>query len=194
MPLKRQAEVSARTESLRPASARLGIRTALQFRDADAALIRKTGGVTLERTQKELQGIACIPFEPNPKERNQICRSRSFGEECTTIEPIAAALAKHVEEVVALLRKQKSLAGAVSVFVLTNQFKPEAPQYTIYDECPLTVPTSNLAEITKTALAILKTYFRHGFGYKKSGSCVDRLSRRYSDPTGFVCSGTAQSG
>lgn len=123
----------------------------------------------LERTQKELQGIACIPFEPNPKERDQICRSRSFGEECTTLEPIAAALAKHVEEAVALLRKQKCLAGAVSVFVLTNHFKPEAPQYTIYDERPLTVPTSNLSELTKVALGILKKHFRPGYGYKKAG-------------------------
>lgn len=148
---------------------RLGIHTALQFRDADTALIRKTGGVTLERTQKELQGIPCIPFEPNPKERDQICRSRSFGEECTTLEPIAAALAKHVEEAVALLRKQKCLAGAVSVFVLTNHFRLEAQQYTIYDERPLTVPTSNRSELTKVALAILKKHFRPGYGYKKAG-------------------------
>lgn len=175
---QRQAKALSLTEAreiwgIGPQSAEklkcLGIRTALQFRDADTALIRKTGGVTLERTQKELQGIPCISFEPNSKERDQICRSRSFGEECTTLEPIAAALAKHVEEAVSLLRKQKSLVGAVSVFVLTNHFKPEAPQYTIYDERPLTVPTSNLSELTKVALGILKKHFRPGFGYKKAG-------------------------
>lgn len=149
--------------------ARLGIHSALELRQADPSLIRKAAGVVLERTRQELMEVPCITFEPDPKERSQICRSRSFGTECTAIEPIEAALAQHVEDAAAILRKHKHLASAVSVFVLTNHFKPEAPQYTLFDEMRLTVPTSNVAALTQAALTLLKRRWRPGFAYKKAG-------------------------
>ena len=51
----------------------LKIQTALDLKNANAALLRKQFGVILERTQKELQGLDCIEFDPTmhpPKNGN----------------------------------------------------------------------------------------------------------------------------
>ena len=137
----------------------MGIVTAKDFRDADTGLIRLRFGVTAERTQQELRGIDCIPFEPKAKPREQLCRSRSFAEECTERAPIEAVLAQHTADAVKTLRNEKCVAADVTVFVLTNHFKADLPQHTIYETVTLITPTDDLGTLTREVLRL----FRRGF-------------------------------
>ncbi len=167
----------------------MGIMTAKEFRDADTGLIRRRFGVMAERTQLELRGIDCIPFEPKAKPREQLCRSRSFAEECTGREAIEAVLAQHAADAVNALRSEKSVAADVTVFVLTNHFKPAQPQHTIYETVTLVTPTDDLGILTREVLRLFRRGFKkgesraaeigaaQGFAYKKAG-VVFRLEKR----------------
>ena len=167
----------------------MGIVTAKDFRDADTGLIRRRFGVTAERTQQELRGIDCIPFEPKAKPREQLCRSRSFAEECTERAPIEAVLAQHTADAVKALRNEKCVAADVTVFVLTNHFKADQAQHTIYETVTLITPTDDLGTLTREVLRIFRRGFKtaqkraeeigiaDGFAYKKAG-VVFRLEER----------------
>lgn len=167
----------------------MGIVTAKDFRDADTGLIRLRFGVTAERTQQELRGIDCIPFEPKAKPREQLCRSRSFAEECTERAPIEAVLAQHTADAVKTLRNEKCVAADVTVFVLTNHFKADLPQHTIYETVTLITPTDDLGTLTREVLRLFRRGFKaaqnratelgvtDGFAYKKAG-VVFRLEER----------------
>ena len=157
------------------ALASMGIDSALALRDMDTGLVRKRFGVVLERTQNELRGIACLAFCCTLPSREQICRSRSFAMDCHTLAPIVSALASHVAEATRRLRAQKSLAGRVTVFVLTNRFDVLAEQNTIYVEHPLTEPTADLLTLTRIVTSLVKQHFKSGYGYKKSGVILSDL-------------------
>ena len=58
---------------------RVGLTNALSFSQAPSSMIRSIGGVTLERTQRELSGIPCLEMEQVPQPRKNTCSSRSFG-------------------------------------------------------------------------------------------------------------------
>lgn len=55
------------------------IRTVADLRAADPRRIRERFMVVLERTVRELQGVACIDLETAPSPKQQIIASRSFG-------------------------------------------------------------------------------------------------------------------
>lgn len=169
----------------------MGIETAKDFRDADSGLIRRRFGVTAERTRQELRGIDCIAFEPKAKPREQICRSRSFAQECTQREAIEAVLAQHAADAVRALRSENCVAADVMVFVLTNHFKLDRPQHTIYETETLVTPTDDLGMLTREVLRLFRRGFKagmtratqigvpQGFSYKKAG-VVFRLEKRFA--------------
>lgn len=148
--------------------AALGIRTALDLRQANDDLIQSHLGITMLRTKRELAQISCIPFELVRTDRQQICRSQSFAHACSDFAPIAGALANRVEEAVRELRKDRQQANSLTLFVLTNRFA-DVPQHTIYEESRLSHPSCDLRILTAKALALLKKGFRPGFAYKKLG-------------------------
>ncbi len=66
------------------------------------------------------------------------------------------------------LRKQKSLAAGIQVFVISNPFK-EGPRYFNSVSINLPRPTALVSELINYALQGLKTIFREGVKYKKAG-------------------------
>ena len=99
-----------------------GIRTALDFVEADTATIRRRYGVTVERTQREMQGIVCDGLHPNAQPRQNLVRSRSFGTRIETLEALQAAVTHHISLGAEALRKDGLTASAVSVFLHTDFF------------------------------------------------------------------------
>ena len=61
---------------------RIGLQNAWAFARAPSSAVRAIGGVTLERTQRELMGIPCLEMEEVPQPRKNTCCSRSFGNSC----------------------------------------------------------------------------------------------------------------
>lgn len=147
----------------------MGITTALQLREADAETIRSHFSVVVERTVQELRGISCLELQEVEPGKQQIMSSRSFGQLVYDVAELEEAVASYVAKAAEKLRKQNSLAGAVQVYIRTNVFKPEVPQYQRAVTVPLPEVTSDTRVLTRWALRVLRRIYRPSYGYHKAG-------------------------
>ena len=144
-----------------------GIRTADKFVATSPSVLRRIGGVQLERTLRELQGLRCWGMEESVPRQN-MCSSRSFGHPVTQLSDMEEALTSYVMNAVKRMRSQDSQATGIQVFIQTNPFK-DTPQH--HDSRSITLPeaTDDLLSINAVALKLLRQIFRKGFVYKKCG-------------------------
>ena len=148
---------------------RTGLYCALDFVRAPSSLIRSIGGVTLERTQRELGGVPCLEMEEVPQPRKNTCSSRSFGWPVETLAELEEAVANYAVKATRKIRSECSLASALQVFINTNRFREDQEQYAnsrtlVFDE-----PTDDPIRIVKNAKHLLASIFRKGYAYKKAG-------------------------
>jgi len=155
-------KITARLEAM-------GIRTVRQLRDADVETIRSIFSVVLERTVRELRGVSCLDLEEVAQEKQQIMSSRSFGILVYELAGLEEAVASYVGRAAEKLRAQDSLAGGVQVFIRTNIFKPEAPQYQRAVTVALPEASADTRVLTAWALRVLRRIYRPGYGYHKAG-------------------------
>ena len=154
----------------------LDINTVLDLRSAPPKDIRAQFGVVMERTCNELRGVPCLQLEEVAPAKQQIMSSRSFGTPIECIEDLHEAVSTYVARAAEKLRHQNSVAGAVHVFVETNQFKPNEPQYNNGTLVSLSEPSDDTLVLTRAAWRGLKALFRTGYRYKKAGVMLTLLS------------------
>lgn len=163
----------------------LGINTVLDFVRADPHTLRRKFGVVIERTQRELQGYSCLQLEDVVPKRQQIIRSRSFGQPVTSIDGLASAITHHTSDAAQKLRAQGSVAHTLQVFIETNKFKPDFPQYSGTESFSIPSGTSDTILLNKRAQSALNSIFKAGYQYKKCGVIVsgieDQLSQSQLD-------------
>lgn len=147
----------------------MGTHTVQQLRDSDAETIRSQFSVVLERTVRELRGVSCLDLQEVAPEKQQIMSSRSFGHLIYALPELEEAVASYVAKAAEKLRAQESLAGAVQVYIRTNVFKPEVPQYQCAFTVPLPEASSDTRVLTKWALLVLRRIYQPGYGYHKAG-------------------------
>ncbi len=145
------------------------IHTVEQLRTADAETLRQAFSVVLERTVRELNGIACMDLEAVAPNKQQIISSRSFGAYVYTLPELMEAVALYMSRAAEKLRRQGSLAGMVQVYIRTNPFKDNAPQYQRGVSIPLPEATDDTLRLIRAAHWGLKRIFRPGFAYQKAG-------------------------
>ena len=95
--------------------------------------------------------------------------SKSFGSLLTKKEPLEEALANYAARACEKLRKQKSRAQAVYVFVQTNGFQQTDRQYNNAFTRTLSAPTSDTRIIIDAAKFCLNKIYKNGYRYKKTG-------------------------
>lgn len=148
---------------------RNGILTARQLRDAPDKWVRRNMTIMGLRTVWELRGVPCIPFDELPAPKKGIVSSRSFGRPVESIDELRQAVAAYVSRAAEKLRAQKSVAGSVTVFISTNRFKEDDPQYSSGVSCRLPVPSSYTPRLIQVAGRLLEGIYRRGYRYKKAG-------------------------
>ncbi|MEC5218777.1 DNA polymerase V [Actimicrobium sp. GrIS 1.19] len=146
-----------------------GIETVLQLRDADAPRLRARYDVVMAKTIRELRGEPCIELEEVAPAKQQIVCSRSFGQCVTDIDDLQEALTHFMGNAAGKLRAQKSVASMVQVFILTDRFRAEDPQYCPSVSLPLITATADTLTLCSWAAAGLRSIFKAGFRYKKAG-------------------------
>lgn len=147
----------------------ISIETVEDLRRADHEYVRQQFSVVLERTVKELNGIPCIELEDADTPRQQIMVSRSFGSPVTALEDLAESIAHFTTRAAEKLRKDRSVASSLCVYIRTNPFKPDEPQYERSMIVPLSQPSDNTTKLVQASQAGLKAIYRSGYRYKKSG-------------------------
>jgi DNA polymerase V len=148
---------------------RIGVLNAWDFARAPSASIRAIGGVTLERTQRELAGVSCLELEEVAPPRKNTCCSRSFGKPVTDLEELEEAVANYAIRATRKVRSEGSLASGLQVFIMTNRFREDQPQYANSCTLALDEPTDDPIRIVQNAKRLLRGMFRPGYAYKKAG-------------------------
>ena len=148
---------------------RVGLRDAWTFAQAPSSAIRAIGGVTLERTQRELTGVPCLEMEEIPQPRKNTCCSRSFGKPVTGLGELEEAVANYAVRATRKVRAEGSLACGLQVFLTTNRFRKDQPQYSNSRTLSLDEPTDDPIRIVRNAKALLSSIYRNGYAYKKAG-------------------------
>ncbi|OCL24319.1 DNA polymerase V subunit UmuC [Gilliamella sp. wkB72] len=147
----------------------LDIHTAWDLHQANLKQIRQLFSVVLERTVLELRGINCIELDDLSIPKKNIMTSRSFGHLTSDLFDIQEAIRVHASRGAEKLRKQKSVASAVLVFLKTNRFRPELPQYNPSIVVPLLSTTDDSRLIIHAAQKGLQSIYKKGFLFMKSG-------------------------
>ncbi|MDR2145336.1 MAG: Y-family DNA polymerase [Tannerella sp.] len=151
------------------------IKTALDLAKAPGAWVRGQLTVQGERIWLELNGEPAIDPENMDVPRKSICTSRSFGETTDSREDLREAVSGFAASCARKLRKQKSCAGAVFVFIHTNVFNESAKQYTNGKIIRLPVASNITNELTGYALRALDAIYRPGYMYKKAGVILEDI-------------------
>lgn len=145
-----------------------GIHTALQLRQADPRRIRERYGVVMERTVRELTGVACIDLEDIPPKQQIIC-SRMFGAPIYSADELAETIREYMGRAVRKLRQQGSVAGSVGVWLHTNPRRPQDAQHHPSACLPVPIPTDDIGTLTRAAVAVMRAIHKPGHRYTKAG-------------------------
>ena len=154
----------------------IGIFTALQLRDSDLKTMRKRFSVVLEKTIMELRGISCIDFDAEPKNKQQIICSRSFGEHITEIDLLKQAIAYHTARACVTLREQKSQARNITIVIRTSFYQNPQQRYGKSITVRLPYPSDDTSQFLEAAMRGLQRIFKKGYNYKKAGIVLNEIS------------------
>ena len=154
---------------------RNGFKNAWQLRNAPEEWVRKNMSVVGQRLLNELKGICSIEWEEIKPKRINITTSRSFGKLISNKKEIKEAIAKFTSSCGEKLRKEKSCAGKMNVFIQTNPHRPEDLQYFQSITLQLPVPSNLTTELIKYSMRALELIYQPGYLYQKAGVIVTDL-------------------
>lgn len=154
-----------------------GVYTAYELSAMSLHELKCRYNVNLYSTALELKGISCSSlqgYEP----RKTIISSKSFGTMQTDYESLAQALSSHCTRAWEKLREQDLVAHYLSVFIKTNRFRSDLPQYQQSIGFKLVRPSDDLRYLIQSAKFCLRTIFREGYHYQKVGIYLGELSEK----------------
>lgn len=150
----------------------LGIHSAFDFASISKESLNATfNNIVIYRTWAELNGEDCVPNEAMAKKKS-ICTSRSFNGMISDLETIKIHVANYAARCAEKLRQQNTVASVVGVFLNTNYFRDDLPQYWQFKEVSLPTASNSTTTIVKSAHGVLNDIFKEGYQYKKAGVIV----------------------
>ena len=139
---------------------------------------KNLGGVTGLRLIKELKGESVNGMEKELTVKRMIATTRMFGHNVNNITDIKEAVATYASKAAEKLRRQKSAASIISVFVVAKgqnhniDFR-HGESKSRYVTLP--VATSSTSELIKPAVGLVDKLFEKGKLYKKAGVMLSGL-------------------
>ncbi len=158
-----------------PRLMRLGITTAGIFAAHTPDWVRRSFSIVTERTWKELNGIDCIPNE-RVAPKKSICTSRTFPSQLDDYVSLRTQIANYAAKCAEKLRRQRSVASTVNLFIETNRFREDLPQHSVMLRATLPTPTAATITIVEAAARLLKEAMRPGCSYKRAGVIVTDIT------------------
>ena len=156
----------------------MGITTAWDLAQADAWTLRKQFSVVVEKTARELRGVACLDLEQVAPPKREICCSRMFCKRLRELALIREAVATYAARACEKLRQQGSLCSKVRVSIRTGMFNPDEPRFARGVICELPYPTDDTRVITKAAAEGLAQVYRQGYAFSKAEVLLLDLRQR----------------
>ncbi len=155
----------------------LGINTAWEFTLKSRIWVKNKYHLPAERTWMELNGHSVIGIdEMEGRTKQSIMTSRSFPEMLTTIDELVPHISNYASRCSTKLRRQNSVCSMLTVFIQSNYFREDLPQYSSSANYFFTTATNTIPEIVTAATEVLKHIFRKGIHYKRAGVMVSDIS------------------
>jgi len=151
-----------------------GIHVALGLLQLSDHWIKKNMSIVGLRLKRELEGIPSIAME-QPTAKRSIAVTRSFEKMYTTFDELHERVVTFAVSCAEKLRQQQSVCHALMVFVHTNYFREDMPQYAKNVVITLPYATNSSLELAQFAVEGLKRIFVEGYHYKKAGVIVMHL-------------------
>jgi DNA polymerase V len=152
-----------------------GIHTARDLKEADQVWIKSKLTITGLQTVLELKGVPCFELTTQPGPAKSLVRSRSFGRPVRQLAELREAISSHVHSAGRQLRAAGQSAGCLHVFLHTNRFKPEEPQYSPCVSTCLSPSASHTQALLAVALRLLDQAYRPGYAFVKGGVLLTDL-------------------
>jgi len=144
-----------------------GLEFAGQLRQMPMEWVRTNMTIQGVRMWDELWGRPRIAFGVYRERKKGICCSKSFGKLTGDLNEITEATANYASRVAEKLRQDKSCATLLSVRLITNQFRPDLPQYFKGITVQLRHPANNTSDIVKAAIKALNLVYHPGYKFIK---------------------------
>ena len=134
--------------------------------------VRKIMGIHGIRMINELKGIRQLEIEtPSPKK--SIAVTRSFMEMLTKKEEVKERVETFAMYCSERLRKQNTCCKIVTVFVQTNRFRKDLPEYKNAVTRIMPNPTNSSIVIGRVVNELFEAIYKEGFHYKRAGVIVN---------------------
>lgn len=156
-----------------------GVNTARAFRDLPNLWLKKNMSVNGLHTALELRGTPCFELDNAPQPKKSISSSRSFGRPVSTLSDLEESVATYVARAGEKLREQNSLTGGVMAYLTTNRFN-NLPQYSNSATHMFTIATDYTPELIRTAQSCIRSIYKEGYSYKKTGVVLLELCGKYN--------------
>jgi DNA polymerase V len=135
------------------------------------------GGVVGVRLIKELRGEPCIEMKDPLETKKMIATTRMFGKPVYEIEKVKEAVATYITRAAEKLRRQRSAANVLSVFVVTNNYSSSyeyrPASQSLYTTLPFATSLTNL--LITHAMPLVEQLFCKGSKYLKAGVILSGL-------------------
>jgi len=154
----------------------INVHTAYDFTQLNDAYVRKYFTVVGLRLKKDLEGEPTIDFE-DIKPKQNIATTRSFDTMMESKDELRERISTFATLAGEKLRKQNSNCELINVFIYTNRFRAELPQYYGVKTVKIPFPTSSTFELNKYAQKALDEIFAPGYKYKKAGVILMGISK-----------------
>jgi DNA polymerase V len=137
--------------------------------------VRRHLRVTGLRTVLELRGVPCLTLEEVTPPKKAIASTRSFSRRVRTLDELTEAVASYASRVGEKLRRQRSVAGVMQVFIHTSPFDRRC-YYSNSATIILPEPAAHTPALVSAASIALRRIFRDGYAYVKAGVIVSKIT------------------
>jgi DNA polymerase V len=150
---------------------KINVNTAYDFTQLTEDWVKTNMSIVGLRLYKELKGIPCLELEDVQPKKN-IATTRSFDKTYEDKAYIQERVSTFAVTCAEKLRKQSSNCNALMVFIHTNGFRKDLPQYSRNVVVKLPFPTNSSIDIAKYASIGLDKIYKKDYQYKKAGVIV----------------------
>lgn len=149
----------------------LGVTSAYHFTELQDSWVKQHLTIVGLRLKRDLQGVPTLDFE-ELKDKKNIATTRSFEKPYTKFTELDERVTTFAVACAEKLRQQNACCNTLMVFIHTNGFRSDQPQYRKNTVFPLPYPTNSSIELAKFASWALAKIYKEGFAYKKAGVIV----------------------
>lgn len=151
----------------------LGVHTAADLAALPPAVARDVGTVVLERLVRELNGVECDDFKPEPDTAKATAVTRQFGAPVTDLSELREAMVRRAVRAAEKIRLKGLIANRLIAFAHGSRYRPNPPSAS--RQTRLSPPSNDPRIIAALAGKMMEAMHQPGGVYTKCGVLLEEL-------------------